>query len=57
MAEDPLGGAEDEFREMMRKFLAGEGDIDPSKLAGIHEGCNLFGFLEVTRRRSRWRRF
>ena len=34
MAEDPLGGAEDEFREMMRKFLAGEGDIDPSKLAG-----------------------
>ena len=34
MAEDPLGGAGDEFREMMRKFLAGEGDIDPSKLAG-----------------------
>ncbi|WAB80661.1 zinc-dependent metalloprotease [Microcella daejeonensis] len=34
MAEDPLGGAGDEFREMMRKFLAGEGDMDPSKLAG-----------------------
>jgi putative hydrolase len=34
MAEDPLGGAEDEFREMLRKFLAGEGEIDPSKLAG-----------------------
>lgn len=34
MADDSLGGAEDEFREMMRKFLAGEGDIDPSKLAG-----------------------
>lgn len=34
MAEDPLGGADDELREMMRKFLAGEGDIDPAKLAG-----------------------
>lgn len=33
MAEDPLGGAEDEFREMMRRFLAGEGGIDPAKLA------------------------
>ncbi len=34
MADDSLGGAEDEFREMMRKFLAGEGDIDPARLAG-----------------------
>ncbi len=34
MADDSLGGAEDEFREMIAKFLAGEGDIDPSKLAG-----------------------
>lgn len=34
MAEDPLGGADDEFREMLRRFLAGEGDLDPSKLAG-----------------------
>tara|TARA_B110000046_G_C12756824_1_gene299116 strand:- start:75 stop:626 length:552 start_codon:yes stop_codon:yes gene_type:complete len=23
--------------------------LDPSRLASIHEGCNLFGFLEVTR--------
>ncbi|MFN3707150.1 zinc-dependent metalloprotease [Microcella sp.] len=34
MAENPLGANDDEFREMMRKFLSGEGDIDPSKLAG-----------------------
>jgi putative hydrolase len=34
MAENPLGADDDEFREMMRKFLSGEGDIDPSKLAG-----------------------
>ncbi len=34
MADDSLGGAEDDFREMMRKFLAGEGEIDPAKLAG-----------------------
>jgi putative hydrolase len=34
MAEDPLGGADDEFREMLRRFLAGEGDLDPAKLAG-----------------------
>ena len=25
MAEDPLGGADDELREMLRRFLAGEG--------------------------------
>ena len=34
MADDSLGGAEDEFREMIAKFLAGEGEIDPAKLAG-----------------------
>ncbi len=34
MAEDPLGGANEEFQEMLRRFLAGEGDLDPSKLAG-----------------------
>lgn len=34
MAEDPLGGADDDFREMLRRFLAGEGDLDPSQLAG-----------------------
>lgn len=34
MADDSPGGAEDEFREMLAKFLAGEGDIDPAKLAG-----------------------
>lgn len=34
MAENPLGANDDEFRDMMRKFLSGEGDIDPSKLAG-----------------------
>jgi len=34
MAEDPLNGADDEFREMLRQFLAGEGNLDPSKLAG-----------------------
>ena len=34
MAEDPLGGADDEFREMLRRFLAGEGELDPAKLAG-----------------------
>ncbi|WP_284234247.1 zinc-dependent metalloprotease [Arenivirga flava] len=27
-------GPEDEMREMLQRFLAGEGDIDPSKLAG-----------------------
>lgn len=34
MAEDPLGGAGDEFRELLRRFLSGQGDFDPSKLAG-----------------------
>ena len=34
MAEDPLGGADDELREMLRRFLAGEGNLDPAKLAG-----------------------
>jgi putative hydrolase len=34
MSDESLGGGEDEFREMMRKFLAGEGDIDPARLAG-----------------------
>ncbi|RZS57534.1 putative hydrolase [Microcella putealis] len=34
MAENPLGANDDEFRDMMRKFLSGEGDMDPSKLAG-----------------------
>jgi putative hydrolase len=34
MAEDPLGGADDEFRELLRRFLSGQGDLDPAKLAG-----------------------
>lgn len=34
MAEDPLGGADDEFREMLQRFLSGEGELDASKLAG-----------------------
>ena len=34
MADDSLGGADDEFREMLAKFLSGEGELDPSKLAG-----------------------
>jgi hypothetical protein len=34
MADDSLGGADEEFREMIAKFLAGEGDIDPAKFAG-----------------------
>ena len=34
MAENPLGANDDEFREMMRKFLSGDGDIDPAQLAG-----------------------
>jgi putative hydrolase len=34
MADDPLGGADDDFRDMMRRFLAGEGGMDPAKLAG-----------------------
>lgn len=34
MADDSLGGAEEEFREMLARFLSGEGELDPSKLAG-----------------------
>lgn len=34
MADDSLGGADDEFREMLAKFMSGEGELDPSKLAG-----------------------
>ncbi|GAA1741229.1 zinc-dependent metalloprotease [Microcella frigidaquae] len=34
MAEDPLGGPDDEFRELLRRFLSGQGDLDPAKLAG-----------------------
>jgi hypothetical protein len=34
MADDPRGGADDDFRDMMRRFLAGEGGMDPAKLAG-----------------------
>lgn len=34
MAEHPLGGADDEFRDMLRRFLEGQGELDPSKLAG-----------------------
>jgi hypothetical protein len=34
MTDEPQRGPEDEFREMLRQFLAGGSDIDPSKLAG-----------------------
>lgn len=38
MAENGFGGLpgdqNDEFREMLRKFLSGEGEIDPQQLAG-----------------------
>jgi putative hydrolase len=33
MDEDPSHEPEDEFRDMLREFLSGNGDIDPSKLA------------------------
>jgi len=33
-ADRPGGGSEDEFREMLRQFLSGDGPIDPSRLAG-----------------------
>jgi putative hydrolase len=34
MADDAQREPDDDFREMMRKFLAGGGDIDPQQLAG-----------------------
>ncbi len=34
MAEDSRENPEDEFREMLREFLAGNTNIDPSRLAG-----------------------
>lgn len=33
-ADRPGGGSEDEFREMLRQFLSGNGPIDPAQLAG-----------------------
>jgi putative hydrolase len=33
MPEEPRENPEDEFREMMREFLSGKGDFDPSQLA------------------------
>ncbi|QHC58134.1 zinc-dependent metalloprotease [Rathayibacter sp. VKM Ac-2760] len=33
-ADRPGGGSEDEFRDMLRQFLSGNGPIDPSQLAG-----------------------
>jgi putative hydrolase len=34
MPEDPAQSPDDEFREMLSKFLSGNGDIDPARLAG-----------------------
>jgi putative hydrolase len=34
MADNPGQDPEDEFRDMLREFLAGNGEIDPAKLAG-----------------------
>jgi putative hydrolase len=34
MADDPEHDPEDEFRDMLREFLAGNGNIDPAQLAG-----------------------
>lgn len=34
MADDAENNSEDEFRDMMREFLSGDGEIDPAKLAG-----------------------
>ena len=34
MTDDPQREPEDEFRDMLRQFLSGGSDIDPSKLAG-----------------------
>ncbi|EAR23829.1 hypothetical protein A20C1_13301 [marine actinobacterium PHSC20C1] len=33
MADDADNNSEDEFRDMMREFLSGDGEIDPAKLA------------------------
>ena len=33
MSDEPRDEPEDDFRDMLREFLAGNGDIDPSKLA------------------------
>ncbi|AMM20308.1 hypothetical protein AX769_09210 [Frondihabitans sp. PAMC 28766] len=34
MSEDAQPGSEDEFRDMLRQFLSGDSEIDPSKLVG-----------------------
>lgn len=34
MSDDQQRGPEDEFRDMLRQFLSGGSDLDPSKLAG-----------------------
>jgi putative hydrolase len=34
MPDEPQPGPDDDFQEMLRKLLAGEGQIDPSQLAG-----------------------
>jgi putative hydrolase len=34
MSEDSQPGSEDEFRDMLRQFLSGDSEIDPSKLVG-----------------------
>ncbi|MEL0627216.1 zinc-dependent metalloprotease [Salinibacterium amurskyense] len=34
MADNAENNSEDEFRDMMRDFLSGDGEIDPAKLAG-----------------------
>lgn len=34
MSEDSQPGSEDEFRDMLRQFLSGNSEIDPSKLVG-----------------------
>ena len=34
MTDDPQREPEDEFRDMLRQFLSGDSDIDPSQLAG-----------------------
>ncbi len=34
MPDNERDDAEDEFRDMLREFLSGNGEIDPSRLAG-----------------------